>query len=324
MSFNHSPAVRKKVPLWFGIGGASSSGKTFSSLRIATGIQSIAGGDIFFIDTEASRALHYADRFKFQHVPFSPPFNSLRYLEAAEYCVKNGAGVIVIDSMSHEHSGIGGCLEMHAKEMNGDYKKSFTAWIKPKAERRKMLNGLLQLNANFIFCFRGKEDATKPGPPGSQPIQIGFDPECGDELTYEMTAMCFVKKGSKGTPDWIARYPGEKLLMKVPIQFEGIIDKAEQLSESMGVKMAQWAKGDSTSVPQIEQSVSELAGLIVNLARDKKDEKRLWIALDSTDKKFYSDDPAHASTLNNRCADQEPVTLTFNIASKFNEILTVK
>ena len=37
--------------------------------------QRVCGGDIFVIDTEARRALHYADAFKFRHVPFGAPFD---------------------------------------------------------------------------------------------------------------------------------------------------------------------------------------------------------------------------------------------------------
>ena len=83
--FTDSPAVREKVPLWFGLAGASGSGKTYSAQRIAKGMQRVIGGDIFGIDTESKRMLHYADKFNFRHIPFSEPFGSLDYLEAVSY-----------------------------------------------------------------------------------------------------------------------------------------------------------------------------------------------------------------------------------------------
>ena len=109
-SFDAKPAVRESVPLLVGIMGPSSSGKTFSALRLATGIQTVTGGDIYGIDTEARRMLHYADDFKFKHIQFDAPFGSLDYLAAIRHCVKQGAKVIVIDSMTHEHTGAGGYL----------------------------------------------------------------------------------------------------------------------------------------------------------------------------------------------------------------------
>jgi RecA/RadA recombinase len=89
--FAVSDAKRERVPLLIGLTGPSGGGKTFSALRLATGIQTVTGGDIYFIDTESRRALHYADKFKFKHVPFEAPFGSLDYLAALQFCVKSGA-----------------------------------------------------------------------------------------------------------------------------------------------------------------------------------------------------------------------------------------
>ena len=114
------------VPLLIGLTGPSGSGKTFSALRIATGIKEVVGGEIFVVDTEQRRALHYAERFDFKHVNFEAPFGSLDYLEALRFCKAQGAGVVVIDSCSHEHDGPGGLLEQHETELTrmagDDYK----------------------------------------------------------------------------------------------------------------------------------------------------------------------------------------------------------
>ena len=65
-----------------GLMGASGSGKTFSALRIATGIQRVTGGEVCVIDTESRRSLHYADDFRFMHMQFDARLGPLRYLEA--------------------------------------------------------------------------------------------------------------------------------------------------------------------------------------------------------------------------------------------------
>lgn len=109
--FTMQKAVRGQVPLLIGLTGPSGSGKTFSALRLAKGIQSIVGGKICGVDTESRRMLHYADNFDFQHVDFQAPFGSLDYLAALQACVAGGAKVIIVDSMSHEHSGVGGMIE---------------------------------------------------------------------------------------------------------------------------------------------------------------------------------------------------------------------
>src|SRR5689334_3112922 len=86
-TFTALPAKRTKVPLFIGLFGPSGCGKTMSALRIATGIAEVTGGDVYVVDTEAGRALHYADRFKFQHMPFEAPFGSLDYLQVVRQCV---------------------------------------------------------------------------------------------------------------------------------------------------------------------------------------------------------------------------------------------
>src|SRR5690348_3446471 len=110
-SFQDTPAVRSAVPLLIGLTGPSGSGKTFSALRLAMGVQKVVGGDIFGIDTEAKRMLHYADKFKFRHIPFVAPFDPLSYLDALRHCQNKGAKTVIIDSTSHLHEGAGGTLE---------------------------------------------------------------------------------------------------------------------------------------------------------------------------------------------------------------------
>ena len=115
--FTDSKAERTFSPLLLGLTGPSGCGKTRTALRLAAGVQKVLGGEIFHIDTEAKRALHYAEDFSFRHVPFGPPFSPGDYLQAIQHCAKKGAGVIIIDSMSHEHEGPGGVLESHAAEL---------------------------------------------------------------------------------------------------------------------------------------------------------------------------------------------------------------
>ncbi len=252
-TFEDKPAVREAVPLLIGLFGPSGGGKTCSALRLATGIQSVVGGDIYGIDTESRRMLAYADKYKFRHLDFAAPFGPLDYLAAVEHCVSKGAKTIIVDSMSHEHEGPGGVLEMHEAEvqrMGGGDKNNFRAWAKPKAERRRMLNTLLQLPANFIFCFRAKEKM-KPVP-GQQPRELGFMPIAGEELIFEMTATCLLPPKADGVPCWQTEFPGEKLMMKLPEQFRALLVDGKALDEAKGKAFAEWARGDKPKSLDIE------------------------------------------------------------------------
>lgn len=243
-TFEDSPAVRASVPLLIGLNGPSSSGKTYSALRLATGIQRVSGGDIFVIDTEAGRATHYADRFNFRHVPFLSPFGPLDYLAAVEHCVAKGAKTIVVDSASHLHEGPGGVLEMHEAElqrMGGGSNANFAAWAKPKAELRRFINSVLQMRVNLIFCFRAKEKIKIVK--GEDPKQLGFMPIASEEFIYEMTLNVLLYPSSGGVPTWQTSEIGERSVIKLPEQFRKVFSAESPLDEETGEKLAQWAAG---------------------------------------------------------------------------------
>jgi ABC-type oligopeptide transport system ATPase subunit len=237
-----------------GLTGPSSSGKTYTGLRIATGIQSIYGGDIFVVDTEQRRSLHYADKFKFKHVDFQAPYSSLDYLEALRYCKKQGAGVVMIDSCSHEHDGPGGMLEQHETELTrmagNDFGKrdrmSMLAWAKPKTARRQLITAITtELAMPVIFCFRAKT-GTKPAPRGAasrDPIEMGFTSIGADEWLFEMAVNMLFLPGADGVPTWESNKPGERLAIKCPTQFRWMRDLSGPITEDIGVRLAQWARG---------------------------------------------------------------------------------
>lgn len=260
-TFEDRAAVRESTPLLVGLIGPSGSGKTYSALRLATGIRKVVGGEIFVIDTESRRSLHYAKAFSFRHVAFGAPFSPLDYLAAIDHCVKRGAKTIVIDSMSHEHEGPGGVLEMHDQEVKrlaALWKKPESAatmagWTKPKSERRRLINSILQINCNFVFCFRAKEKLRIEV--GKDPVPLGFCPQAGEDFVYELTLKCLLLPGANGVPTLASDYPGERQMIKIPGQFRQLFNTAKQIDESLGEALAQWAKGDSaeTPLPSVEE-----------------------------------------------------------------------
>lgn len=250
-TFVSSPARRLPTNVMMGLVGSSGSGKTFSAFRLATGMQRITGGDIYMIDTENGRALHYADRFKFYHVPFSAPFSPTDYLAAAEHCVKAGAKIIIVDSMSHEHEGEGGMLEWHDEEVRrmsgGDPKKAERikgfAWTAPKLAHRRMINTFLQMPANFIFCFRGQEKLDWNDKDNGKPRDMGWMPIGDPKFMYEMLASAVLHPQANGVPVWSANEPGERKMIKLPEDFRGVLDDGKPLNESHGETVARWAAG---------------------------------------------------------------------------------
>lgn len=248
-TFESKPAVRERVPLLVGLMGPSGGGKTYSALRLATGIASVAGGPIYLIDTEARRSLHYAGDFNFHFVPFGAPFGSVDYLAAIEHCVAKGAGTIIVDSMSHEHEGQGGMLEMHESEAMRlakawkipVEKAKMSAWAKPKQDRRRLINTILQIPVNFIFCFRAKKKLKIVR--GKDPQPMGYMPIAGEEFVFEMGVNCLLMPGAGGVPTWQTDEPGEREMIKLPGWARSFMATGNPLDEDIGAKLAQWAAG---------------------------------------------------------------------------------
>lgn len=281
-TFEDKPAIRTGTQILIGLAGCSGSGKTTSALRLATGIQKVCGGEIFVIDTEAKRALHYADQFKFRHVEFGAPFGPMDYLAAIEHCVKKGAKIIVVDSASHEHEGPGGVLEMHETEQKrlaeawktSMDKVNMSAWQKPKSERRRLLNSILQMPVNFIFCFRAKE---KIDLKGARPLALGWMPIAGEEFVYEMTVNILLYPNGGGIPVWNPNESGEKSMIKLPGQFRQIFSQSQPVSEDIGEALAKWAAGSPVKVAvpvssekkEISEWLSEMCNKVVPHMKNK-------------------------------------------------------
>lgn len=256
-TFTATDAVRERVPVLIGLSGPSGGGKTFSALKLATGVQQVVGGDIFFIDTESRRALHYAQDFKFKHVPFEAPFGSLDYLAAIEYCKSQGAKIVIINSLSHEHEAVGGMLDLHETILDrmaqGDNRRreamKMLAWVEPKQKRRQLIDGMLHSGLNFVCCFRAK-DTAKPQRGANNKTEIvkmGFMPIAGADFVFEMTMNALLLPNANGIPTFIGNdlEEGERMMIKLPRQFKHIFDKpGVQLTEEIGREIAEWAAGD--------------------------------------------------------------------------------
>ena len=248
MTFEFRPAVRENVGLLIGLAGGTGSGKTFSAMRLAAGI---AGSKPFaVIDTEAGRAKHYADKFKFDHGDMHPPFSPDRYTDAIKAADAAHYPVIVVDSASHEHAGDGGLLDMQEAELTRmagtDWQKreacKMAAWVKPKGLHKKMVSKLLQVRAHIILCFRAEEkvemrkDANGKmviGPKVTRTGKDGWVPICEKNLPFEMTCSFLLLSDRPGFPNPI----------KLEEQHRHLFPLDKPIGEDTGKALAAWAAG---------------------------------------------------------------------------------
>lgn len=152
-------AQRKKVKLKVGFSGASGFGKTYSALLMAKGVV----GDwskIAVIDTENGSADLYSDLGEYNTLTFAPPFSPERYIEAIKTCEDAGMELIIIDSITHEWDGEGGCLDI-ADKLGG----RFQDWGKVTPRHKKFVNAILQSSCHIFTTVRRKQEyeMTKEG-----------------------------------------------------------------------------------------------------------------------------------------------------------------
>lgn len=246
MTFSFKPAVREQVSLLVALAGASGSGKTMSALRLAQGMAPT--GKIAFIDTEARRGLHYADKFTFMHADMKPPFRPERFTEGVDAAVAAGAEVVVIDSFSLEYDGVGGIMEW-ADELAEKGVKSPGNWKEPKLAHRKMMNSLLQCRASLIFCLRADEKIEIVRDGGKTQVRpLGWMPICEKRFAYEMTASFTL------TPDAPGRV-NTHLPHKLQEQHRPMFPEGEFITEQSGRLLAEWAAGGS---PKLNDDLANL------------------------------------------------------------------
>ncbi|MBP0905594.1 AAA family ATPase [Mariniflexile gromovii] len=145
-------AQRHQVKLRLGLSGASGFGKTYSALLLAHGITN-DWSKIAIIDTENNSASLYSHLGEFNVLILNEPYSPERYIEAIKTCENASMEVIIIDSITHEWSGKGGCLQIH-EQLGG----TFQMWAKVTPRHQAFLDAILESKAHIITTVRRKID----------------------------------------------------------------------------------------------------------------------------------------------------------------------
>ena len=220
-------AKREQVWLKVLLSGASGSGKSYSALKVATGIAKECGSGIAYIGTEGSRNKYYADEFDYDLLELEEPFECEKYIEAIDAAVEAGYKVLIIDSMTHEWKWLN---DVHDK-MPGN---SFTNWGKLKPRHHKFMDKVLNSPIHIIATARGKDDWVLEDKNGKQvPKKVGMGQQQDKDISYEYTVSLMI---AQDTHVASADKDNTKL-------FDG---RFEVLTEKDGVRLYEWAnKGDA-------------------------------------------------------------------------------
>jgi hypothetical protein len=187
--------------------GPSGSGKTYSALLLAYGLT----GDwkkIAVIDTENQSADLYSALGSYYVLSLTEPYTPKRYAEAILLCEASGIECIIIDSISHEWNGKGGCLEMHEKITSAmRIPNSFTAWASVTPEHQSFIDAILKSKCHVVSTVRSKTEYVLSERNGKQvPVKVGMAPITRDGFEFEVTVsldldadhLAFVSKDRTG------------------------------------------------------------------------------------------------------------------------------
>lgn len=229
------PAKREGARLVIGLAGISGSGKTYTALQLAYGLANKDASKVGFLDTENRRGSLYADCLPgpFLIGDLFAPFSPARYSEAILEFQSQGVEVLVIDSVTHEWEGVGGCEEIASATR-------FPDWKRAKAEHKKFMNVMLQSNMHIIACIRARDkvdfsDPKNPRPLGVQPIQE-------KNFMFEMTASVLMQDAGK-----------RQTVLKCPAELVSILGRGNNyLSTGDGLALRKWVDGVASADPELE------------------------------------------------------------------------
>lgn len=243
MANKFKKAVREDVWLKLGLTGTSGSGKTFSALRVATGIAKKSGSGIAFISTEKTRTLYYADKFSYDVLELED-YSPEAYISAIEEAVAAGYKIIIIDSLSHGWQKLN---DIHSK-MSGN---SFQNWGKLKPRWSKLMQTILGCPAHVLVLSRAKTEWSLDEKNGKTvPTKVGLGTEGDKQQDYEYTVSFMIQQGTHiasvddGGKDNTGLYDG----------------RYEVLTEADGEKLYDWANSGQApaSLPKFVSEDDEI------------------------------------------------------------------
>lgn len=248
-SFSFKPAQREQAKARIALSGPSGSGKTYTALRIAAAM----GDRVAVIDTEHGSASKYAagrdgEGFTFDALELDnfDPRNLIGALAAA---AQAQYPVVVVDSLTHFWSGVGGMLEQVDNAARRYGNNSFAGWKDARPVERQLIEALLAYPGHVIVTMRSKtEYVIEENERGKKtPRKVGMKPEQREGIEYEFDivgdldfehTLMVSKSRCAGLSGAVIREPGEELGRQICEWLDGGVE-APDASQYVARAMAE-------------------------------------------------------------------------------------
>lgn len=234
MGISIRKAKRSATKLRLLLTSPSGGGKTYGALLLAKGM----GGKTVVIDTEQGSSDIYDDLHEFDVVDLEPPFTPEAYIEAIEACEAAGYDVIIIDSISHEWNGKGGCLELVDTIAKAQFRgNTWSAYSVITPRHRAFIDAMLRSKAHIIATGRSKTETAQVEDHGKKKVaKLGMKVETRDGVEYEFTTVLdIIHDGHFATAskDRTGIFAGDP----------------KAISEETGKQLAEWLAGGKEKTP---------------------------------------------------------------------------
>lgn len=178
-------AERKQAKLRVGLSAPSGAGKTYSALLLARGLAS-DWDKIAIIDTEAGSGELYSNLGEYNVRQLEAPYSPERYIEAIKECEEAGMEVIIIDSISHEWDGKGGCLEINESIAQSKFRgNTWSAWSETTPRHQRFIEAIITSKCHVITCVRNKIDTVMTE--DKKVKKVGVKEITREGMEYELT-----------------------------------------------------------------------------------------------------------------------------------------
>jgi hypothetical protein len=256
MAFQAQKALREKIYTKVALMAPSGGGKTFSALKLATGMKTELEKinkkkvKILVANTEQARGRYYANEFDYDIIDLVEPFYPEQFIEAIDYAVDNKYDILIMDSTSPEWDGKGGCLELQQKA-GGTYQ----AWAKVTPRHDAFINRLATSPIHLIATMRGKDqyEVEKDNNGKTSVKKLGVGAKQRDGFEYEFTCTFTIDQKT---------HMAESQKDNTHI-FEN--DNAFLLSEAHGRRIIDWANSS-----EIEATVPKYVADAATITQDDK------------------------------------------------------
>lgn len=268
-------ATKEAAKLRLALFGVSGSGKTYTALRIATGL----GGKIAVIDTERNSACKYSDRFDFDVCNATKPSieNLKMFIEEAK-----SYDILIIDSMTHAWLELLQEVEKIAKTKFGG--NTWSAWSEGTPKQMSLINALLDFPGHIIATMRTETNwTTTTNDKGKVvPVRVGEAPKQGKGIEYEFDMLMQISSEHDALviKDRTGKFQDEVIPMP---------------DENFGKSLGEWLKDGKKEETKEPETVAECKSITPTEIMETSDDDILAMfkqkcldgGLDSSEIKFF-------------------------------------